>query len=247
MDDSLETSRSPSPEPTRSPNDNDERNEQPLNSTTQNTPFSIPQQVSGRESTLLSNPPRSGPSVATTLYNNYKFLLLLLALNLLSSDVVKLQDWAAQNFSINNTRNATDILLQLDQKGVINASDLHQLSDFFESIIRFDLVHVIDGFLLGDYNLLRQFSVKTKRTSRKPGNNNGAQNSLPQTQPQSLRNFSDTANSTHFVRSLRNQPTASTQSNPNKPATGLNSVRNAEVAVADSRVASKCSCIFLYF
>ena len=208
--------------------------------------FSVQQHDSGRESISLSNIPPT--SVATSLYNNYKFLLLSLAQNLLSSDVVMLQDWAAQNFSINNPRSATDILLQLDQKGVINASDLHQLSDFFESIIRFDLVHIIDAFLLGNYNLLRQsqaskkhtesliqnhghrgilrnpgfsnagstrqISMNTNRTLgtlRKPANNNGVQSSLAQTQPQSLRNFSDTANSTHFIRSVRNQPTASTQ------------------------------------
>ena len=244
--------------------------------------FSVQQHDSGRESISLSNVPPT--SVATTLYNNYKFLLLSLAQNLLSSDVVMLQDWAAQNFSINNPRNATDILLQLDQKGVINASDLHQLSDFFESINRFDLVHIIDAFLLGDYNLLRQsqaskkhtenllqnhghrailrnpgfpnaastrqFSMNTNRnlgTSMKSGNSNGAQNSLPQTQPQFLGNFSDTANSTHFVRSMKNQPTAATQSNPNKPATGFNSVKMAEIAVGGSEVISKCSCIFLVF
>ena len=286
MDDSLETSRSRSPEPTGSPNDNDERREYPLTSSTvtvygdqqtatiQNTPniqsgeeprggeettqfrgnldqastsqngyddlpFSVQQHDSGRESISLSNPPRSGPSVATTLFNNYKFLLLLLALNLLSSDVVKLQDWAAQNFSINNPRNATDILLQLDEKGAINASDLHQLSDFFESIVRFDLVHVIDAFRLGDYNLLRQFSIKTKRKSRNPANNNGAQNSLPQTQPQSLRNFSDTANSTQSVCSLRNQPMTSTQPIPYKPTTRSTPVRMAEVAVSANSLFAK--------
>ena len=244
--------------------------------------FSVQQHDSGRESISLSNIPPT--SVATTLYNNYKFLLLSLARNLLSSDVVMLKDWAAQNFSINNPRNTTDILFQLDQKGVINASDLHQLSDFFESIIRFDLVHIIDAFLLGDYNLLRQsqaaekhtvsllqnhghrpvlsnpgfpnagstrqFSTNTNRnigTTRKPANNNGAQNSLPQTQPQFLRDFSDTANSTHFVRFMKNQPTGATQSNPDKPATRLNSVKMAEVAVGGSGVTSKCSCIFFYY
>ena len=244
--------------------------------------FSVQQHDSGREPISLSNIPPT--SVATTLYNNYKFLLLSLSQNLLSSDVVMLQDWAAQNFSINNPRNTTDILIQLDQKGVINASDLHQLSDFFESIIRFDLVHIIDAFLLGDYNLLRQsqaskkhtenllqnhghrailrnpgfpnagstrqFSMNTNRnlgTSMKSGNSNGAQNSLPQTQPQFLGNFSDTANSSHFARSMKNQPTASTQSNPKKLATGFNSVEMAEIAVGGSGITSKCSCIFFSF
>jgi hypothetical protein len=42
---------------------------------------------------------------------------------------------------------------------VINASDLSQLSHFFESIVRIDLVYIIDAFILGDYSLLRQTSA----------------------------------------------------------------------------------------
>ncbi len=92
-----------------------------------------------------------------------------------------LKDWAAQNFSINNPQNATDVFLQLDQKAVINASDLSLLCKFFESIIRFDLMYIIDAFLLGDYSLLRQSPAYKNRdatgaqnlrhaaTSRTPG------------------------------------------------------------------------------
>jgi hypothetical protein len=112
------------------------------------------QQDSGTEYISLGNVPPT--SVATTLYNNYKLLLLSLAKRLLSSDVVKLKNWGSQNFSINDPHNATDVLFQLDQKGIINASDLSQLCHFFESIVRYDLVYIIDAFLLGDYSLLRQ-------------------------------------------------------------------------------------------
>jgi hypothetical protein len=126
-------------------------------------PFSVQQQDSGMEKISLdSTPPMS---VATTLYNNYKLLLLTLAQRLLASDVVMLKDWAAQNFSIENPQNATDVLFQLDEKRVINASDLSQLSDFFESIMRFDLVYVIDAFLLGDYDLLRQTPASERRNA----------------------------------------------------------------------------------
>ncbi|CAB4033358.1 RING finger and CHY zinc finger domain-containing 1, partial [Paramuricea clavata] len=123
--------------------------------------ISIEQDDSGRESISLCNVPPT--SVATTLYNNYKFLLLSLGQRLLSSEVVKLRDWVTQNFSIDNPQNATDALVQLDQKGVINASDLSQLCDFFESIVRFDLVYIIDAFLLGDYSLLRQIPASKHR------------------------------------------------------------------------------------
>ena len=127
--------------------------------------FSVQQDDSnGREFISLGNIPPA--SVATTVYNNYKLLLLSLVQSLLSSEVVKLKDWAAQNFST-NSQNATDVLLQLDQKGIINASDLSQLRDFFESIVRIDLVHIIDEFLLGDYSLLRQTSaLKTRDANR---------------------------------------------------------------------------------
>ncbi len=138
----------------------------------ENLSFSVQQDDSGSESISLSNVPPT--SVATTLYNNYKLLLLYLAQSLLSSDVVKLKDWAAQNFSINNQQNATNVLFQLDQKGIINASDLSQLSDFFESIIRFDFVHIIDGFLLGDYSLLRQNQAsRSKNHGANPAQNLG--------------------------------------------------------------------------
>ncbi|CAB3993396.1 RING finger and CHY zinc finger domain-containing 1-like [Paramuricea clavata] len=123
--------------------------------------ISIEQDDSGRERISLCNVPPT--SVATTLYNNYKFLLLSLGQRLLSSEVVKLRDWVTRNFSIDNPQNATDALVQLDQKGVINASDLSQLCDFFESIVRFDLVYIIDAFLLGDYSLLRQIPASKHR------------------------------------------------------------------------------------
>jgi hypothetical protein len=117
----------------------------------------------GTECVSLSNVPPT--SVATILYNNYKLLLLSLGQRLLSGDVVKLKNWASQNFAINNPQNATDILLQLDQKGVVNASDLSQLCNFFESIVRIDLVCIIDAFLLGDFSLLRQFLAPKKQAA----------------------------------------------------------------------------------
>jgi hypothetical protein len=122
----------------------------------ENLSLSVQQDDSGTEYISLGNVPPT--SVAATLYNNYKLLLVSLGQRLLSSDVVKLKNWANQNFSINNLQNATDVLFQLDQKAVMNASDLSQLSHFFESIVRIDLVYIIDAFLLGDYSLLRQTS-----------------------------------------------------------------------------------------
>ena len=103
--------------------------------------------------------------LVATLYNNYKLLLINLAQRLLSSEVVMLKDWAAQNFSIVNPQNPTDVLFQLHEKRIINASDLGQLCNFFESIVRFDLVYIVDAFLRGDYSLLRQIPPSKKRNT----------------------------------------------------------------------------------
>jgi hypothetical protein len=135
----------------------------------ENLSYSVQQDdSSGREYISLGYKPP--PSVARTVYNNYKLLLLSLAQRLPSYDIVKLKDWAAQNFSIENPQNAADVLFRLDQKGIIHASDLSQLRDFFESIVRFDLVYIIDAFLLGDYSLLRQIPASKKRDANRAQN-----------------------------------------------------------------------------
>jgi hypothetical protein len=75
---------------------------------------------------------------------------------LLYSDIIKLKEWANRKFSIDSNLSRAKIILQLDQKGVINASDVGQLRVFFESITRFDLVYLIDEFYNGDYDKLRK-------------------------------------------------------------------------------------------
>ena len=127
-----------------------------------NLSFSVQQDyVNGGEFISLSNVPST--SVAKILYHNYKMLLLSLGKMLLSADVIELKNWANNNFSVTNAQNATDVLLQLDEKEIINASNLSSLRVFFESIGRIDLVHIIDTFLLGDYSLLHQTAFPTKR------------------------------------------------------------------------------------
>ena len=194
--------------------------------------LSVQQDNSEIEYISLSNKPP--PSVATTVYNNYKLLLMFIAQRLLLSDVSKLKDWARQNFSIINPENSTDILFQLDQKGFINASDLRQIRDFFESITRIDLVYIIDAFLLGDYSLLRQNPEAKRReenrsqnprrnvTTKQPnisnsGNNSrdslvgetsgnqGTSNNFRQSQRQSLQNSASTHNPTHFAYNSPNK------------------------------------------
>ena len=225
-------------------------------------PFSVQQDDSnGRECISLCNKPPT--SVAAMLYNNYKLLLLNLSQSLLSSDVIKLKDWANHNFSIENAQNATDVIFKLDEKRVINAGDLSNLRGFFESIIRYDLLHMIDAFLLGDYNLLRQvpgpkirqtvrsvsrylnvsaFNVEipttggnagNPATTRKPSNSNMV------AFPSSLKHTNASNPKPAFRSRNENQPTAHEQQDLKPIATGFSSSKVTDVVVPDGPVSCK--------
>ncbi|CAB4029948.1 ---NA--- [Paramuricea clavata] len=101
-----------------------------------------------------NNEMETNGEMASSSANNdrsYRHLLEFIAQSLLFDDVVKLKDWASKRFSIDNSENVADVLLHLDQTGVIHASNLNELRDFFESIKRVDLVYIIDEFLHGNY------------------------------------------------------------------------------------------------
>ena len=226
--------------------------------------LSVQQDGSEEEYISLSNVPPF--SVATTLYNNYKLLLMFIAQKLLSSDVTKLRNWADQKFSITNPENPTDILFQLDEKGLINASDLIQIRDFFQSITRIDLVHVIDAFLLGDYSLLRQNPVPKRKGENRPQNRNttanypyisnsentsrysligttsGSQGNSSVFQPSqqtSIQNLASTS-LTHLPKSSnKNHLPASEQQSNDPVLPRLSPTKMAQVAIADSPVAGK--------
>ena len=118
----------------------------------------------GREGVSLSNIPTT--AVERSVYNNYKLLLLTIGDRLLSGDVAKLKDWAGRVHAVNVASDISEMFLELDRKGVISASNLEELRKFFGKILRVDLVHLIDCFLLGDYTHLRSTS-----SNRIPGNN----------------------------------------------------------------------------
>ena len=226
--------------------------------------LSVQQDSSEEEYISLSNIPPF--SVATTLYNNYKLLLMFIAQNLLSSDVTKLRNWAGQKFSITNPENATDILFQLDEKGLINASDLIQIRDFFQSITRIDLVYVIDAFLLGDYSLLRQNPVPKRKSENRLQNRNttpkypyisnsgntsrysligttsgsqGNSSVFQQSQQSSIQNFASTS-PTHLPKSSNKKHLTAFEQQSNDPVFNrLAPTKMAQVAIADSRVAGK--------
>ena len=139
----------------------DEQLHEDMEDTARNTPgetAEISTQVfmeesSDREGISLGNIPTT--AVERSLYNNYKLLLLTIADRLLTDDVVKLKEWASSTFSVDVSREIINVFWELDGKGHISASNLKPLREFFEKIVRIDLIHLIDCFLQGDYALLR--------------------------------------------------------------------------------------------
>jgi hypothetical protein len=115
----------------------------------------------------LINEPSS--SVSAHVYNAYKLLLLTFSDRLLHSDIIKLKEWSNEKFSSDSNLSPAKVILQLDQKGAINASDLGQLRVFFESITRFDLVYLIDEFYNGDYDKLRKLINQHKSINSRHG------------------------------------------------------------------------------
>ena len=125
----------------------------------------ITEESSSRAELSLANVPSD--TVERELHNNYKLLLLQISQMLLRDQKVKLRSWAASNYSVETSNDVYQILVELDQKKIISASNLTVLKAFFEEITRIDLVLIIENFLAGDYNLL-----KNVQSSRKENNGN---------------------------------------------------------------------------
>jgi hypothetical protein len=90
----------------------------------------------------------------------YKKILKIIQQNLLSQDVLKLKEWACQKLSTDGFEDVADVLACLEQQGIIGASNLSELRSFFESITKFDFVHVIDLFLQGDTTVLQKYNLR---------------------------------------------------------------------------------------
>ena len=111
------------------------------------------EESSGGEGIKISNIPTN--AVERSLYNNYRLLLYTIVDRLLPSEKTKFKEWAGNMFSVDVTLDISEVLFELDRKGVIGAQNLQRLSEFFEKNLRIDLVHLIDCFLVGDYSHLR--------------------------------------------------------------------------------------------
>ena len=142
------------------------------NVSSENRPFSV--QVEDRsnvEPISLINKPSC--SIAAQIYIAYKLLLSAIPNLLLSSDIIKIREWAKEKFEVENNISLTDMFSQLDQKKAINAFDLGQLRTFFESIGRCDLVYLIDEFSGGDYEKFKKLiseNYGVKRSHEHAGN-----------------------------------------------------------------------------
>ena len=100
-------------------------------------------------------------SVEKSIYNNYKLLLLVISDMLLCSEIQKFKVWTSNMYAVDLSTHVYEGFLELDRKGIISASDLTNLRLFFEAMLRIDLVHLIDCFLLRDYaNLKRSVSSR---------------------------------------------------------------------------------------
>jgi hypothetical protein len=106
--------------------------------------------------------------------NYYKILLLRISHDLLKGDVRKLKQWVESQFQIDTSGSVDGIILELDRKKIITITDLSRLKKFFEDNLRFDLVHLIDSYLLGEYSQLK-IPKPSERSFSRGGN---AQNAL---------------------------------------------------------------------
>ena len=155
-------------------------------------------QLDEKECINLTDEPTS--SITANVRNNYKFLLLAAAYSLLASNIVKLKEWASEKYSIEPNASEIEVIFELDKKGVINAFDLSELRAFFESIVRHDLVFLIDEFCAGDYTSLRMLihSGYKRRTGR------GATYAHTRLYDQRVHVAADTVSSRPLVRVTNN-------------------------------------------
>lgn len=94
--------------------------------------------------------------VERLIFDNLNLLVLTIQ-QLVSPDTLRqLKDWASQWFRISVDENSRvwDVFYMLDEAGFINASNLMVPREFFANIFRFEIVHLLDEFVLGNYDIL---------------------------------------------------------------------------------------------
>ncbi|CAB4022629.1 RING finger and CHY zinc finger domain-containing 1, partial [Paramuricea clavata] len=131
-------------------------------------------QESLNETASLTDMPHT--AVDGNIHNNYKLLLLRISHNLLKEDVLKLKQWVDTEFEIDVSGSVSAIFFELDRKKIISITNLSRLKKFFEDNLRYDFVHLIDYYLLGEYSQLKSVKPNEGFGSFNLGSN--AQNGL---------------------------------------------------------------------
>ena len=114
-------------------------------------------QETSSETNYISLAHAPSTPVEKQLYHQYRFLLhqIKLMQNVLTDTLNKLILWA-DGFGIHgiSAHNSHIVWQVFDEAGWMDASNLILPRKFFQGIGRFDIVHLIDQFLLGDYEFL---------------------------------------------------------------------------------------------
>ena len=99
--------------------------------------------------------------IPTGGYACYHLLLQNIADSLQFEDVSKVKIWVTRKFNIDVISQGMDqlqILKELDKQKIISLSNLQVLKELFEDVLRFDMIHLIDCYLAGDYKRLKVLS-----------------------------------------------------------------------------------------
>lgn len=145
-----------------------EQFENPQSSATTSDSSSYSVQVDDRTPLLMTAQDTSNTKSAVGIvYKMYELLILALSYSLLQRDIKKIKEWASTNFSIQNNLGAKEIFLKLEEKQIINFADLSQLCNFLRTILRFDLVNVIENYETGNYTHLKKLITEYKARQKK--------------------------------------------------------------------------------
>ena len=100
--------------------------------------------------------------VEKEIYIYYRLLVLLIAHLIDHEQLYQLIVWARQNVIVANRYSQVwEVFYQLDRENLTNSSNLTRPREFFEGIGRFDVVHLIDEFLAGNYAILDNIDISS--------------------------------------------------------------------------------------
>ncbi|XP_046851518.1 uncharacterized protein LOC124444888 isoform X2 [Xenia sp. Carnegie-2017] len=113
----------------------------------------------GNQETLTSTPSSLTDDlhigVHQNIENNFHLLLLRISNKLLKPEITALRNWVGTEFEISSSLSVIEIFQELVRKRIINIFDLSRLKTFFDTLLRYDIIFLIDKYLLGDYSQLR--------------------------------------------------------------------------------------------